>query len=321
MSTMPNADTPIASKVLDHVAQRAVGWSTTADSLKSRLERARWAVFALSIAGALMAAVASQIPETAQSLPARTHAYVAATAALLLIIGTFFSHRFLGQSETQNWVRARAASEALKREAFRFAAQAAPYTDPAHADKLLDAERDRIEKDLDDLLGKQVAPNRQGGAPRHLLSPQEYRDSRLVAQAQNYYRRKAEEHRRTARTLKRVEMGLALAATVVTALAGATGRAAFATDWPFDLAALTAVLTTVSGAILAHIEASRLDHLIVTYLATARRLEDRDLHFDAAAAAGGSEWSQFVNQCEDIIAAENSSWVSKWTSDKAVQKP
>jgi hypothetical protein len=50
----------------------------------------------------------------------------------------------------------------------------------------------------------------------------------------------------------------------------------------FDVAALTAVLTTVSGAVLAHIEGSRYQHLITSYLATARRLEDLDTGFATA---------------------------------------
>lgn len=304
-----------AAAGLDRVADRAAGWSATADSLKSRLESARWAVFGLSIAGALLAAVASQMPESGASLPARAHVWVALSAALLLAIGTFVSQRLLARGTTQDWVRARAASEALKREAFRFAAGAAPYDEPATAAALLEAERDRIEKDLDDLVGRQVAATRAGSSPRRRLSPSEYRDSRLLNQARKFYRPKAETYRQTARVLKTIEIGLALAATLVTVLAGTTGRAALGADWPFDLAALTAVLTTVSGAILAHIEASRLEHLIATYLATARRLEDRDLHFAAASVAGGSDWSRFVNQCEDIIAAENNSWVAKWTSD------
>jgi hypothetical protein len=82
---------------------------------------------------------------------------------------------------------------------------------------------------------------------------------------------------------------------------------------PFDLAAFTAVLTTVSGAILAHIEASRYQYLVTSYLATARRLEDADLGFTAA-AGDPNLWSDFVNRCEDIIAAENSSWTAKWTT-------
>jgi hypothetical protein len=44
-----------------------------------------------------------------------------------------------------------AAAEALKREAFKFAASAAPYDNSQTAPTLLDQEREKIETDIDDL--------------------------------------------------------------------------------------------------------------------------------------------------------------------------
>jgi hypothetical protein len=38
--------------------------------------------------------------------------------------------------------------------------------------------------------------------------------------------------------------------------------------------------------------------------------------FEAASGDAGS-WSRFVNRCEDIIAAENDSWVAKWSKAPA----
>jgi hypothetical protein len=65
------------------------------------------------------------------------------------------------------------------------------------------------------------------------------------------------------------------------------------------------VLTTIAGAVLAHVEASRFDFLVTIYLATARRLEDRK-------SGSGEPFSAFVNDCENIIATENMSWIAKW---------
>jgi hypothetical protein len=73
-----------------------------------------------------------------------------------------------------------------------------------------------------------------------------------------------------------------------------------------DFAAFTAVLTTLGGAVLAHVEASRYDFLAMTYTATARRLEDRLTRPPASV-------SDFVNDCETVIANENTSWIAKWT--------
>lgn len=298
---------------LELVARRAATWSETANRLKTRLDRVRWTVFFLSIAGALAAAITSQIlPEAgaaAGALP-RSHTLFATIGAALLAGATFLSSRLLRDTEVQAWARARAAAEALKREAFRSATKAQPYDAPT-ADGLLKKERERIEAQLADLRDRQVEAAGRGSAPHGALSPEQYRERRVRDQI-DWYTNKARGYRKIATRLRRIEFALALAATIITALAGALGQKLEIGPMQFDVAALTAVLTTVSGAILAHIEASRYQHLVTSYLATAARLEDLDTEFDAARADAGA-WSEFVNRCEEIIAAENNSWVAKWT--------
>lgn len=294
------------SAELERVANRAATWSETASRLKSRLDFVRWIVFVLSISGALAAAIASQIPLV------NMHAVLTALGTVFLAAATFASNRLLRDSEVQAWFRARAASEALKREAFRYATQAHPY-DSGNTDQTLKSERERIEKNLDDLIEREIAAKREGSAPRAMLTPQQYRDRRLSGEVKEFFRPRALAYRKIAARLKWLEFALALAATIITALAGVIDKSHFpVADVHFDVAALTAVLTTISGSILAHVEASRYQHLITSYLATARRLEDEDANFESAKGDAKS-WSDFVNKCEDIIAAENNSWVAKWT--------
>ena len=107
---------------LELVARRAATWSETANQLKTRLDLVRWIVFALSIAGALAAAIASQIPPEPAAHPSmviKFHPVFATLGAVLLAAATFLSARLLREADTQAWVRARAASEALQREAFK----------------------------------------------------------------------------------------------------------------------------------------------------------------------------------------------------------
>jgi hypothetical protein len=99
---------------------------------------------------------------------------------------------------------------------------------------------------------------------------------------------------------------LALAATLITAAASVTPKVNLIFGVQFDIAALTAVLTTIAGAVLAHIEASRFDFLVTTYVAAARHLEDRG-------NGPNDPWSDFVTDCERILEAENNSWIAKWT--------
>jgi hypothetical protein len=293
--------------VLDKVADRQASWSVTANKVKVRIDRARWAVFVFSILGALLATLASQLGRlsdaTSVASAADPRTWLAIAGALSLATATFFTQRLLGQEHITGWVRARAISEALKREAYKFAAGAAPY-DKANAETLLNAERQKIEDDGDDLIATLVTNPGAGSVPRAPLALQQYVERRIDGQI-DFYKSRASTYRTTATWLRHTELGLALAATLITAIASVTGKSTYIFNVQFDIAALTAVLTTVAGAVLAHVEALRFDFLVTTYLATARRLDDRkgDSH---------EPLSAFVNDCENIIATENMSWIAKW---------
>jgi hypothetical protein len=265
----------------------------------------------MSVLGALLAAVASQMPASSSgAIPWRTLA--AALGVVLLTAGTAISHRSLGAGRVRGWLRARAASEALKREAFRAAAGARPFDEPKTAAAKLDAARARIESALDDLLIHVPDVAGPPSAPVAPLTPAQYRASRVRAQIDGYYAPKAARYRKAGDRLRVWELVLALAAAIITALAGATGKTLPVSAVPFDIAALTAVATTVAGALTAHARGARFDELAMSYLATARRLEDVDAGFDAAATAS-APWSAYVNRIEDAIAAETTSWMARWS--------
>lgn len=299
--------------VLDTVADRQAQWSKTADHLKSIIDSARWWVFLLSASGAVLAAVASQLGggDTAAAATVSLNnprAWVAIAAAVCLAFATFFTQRLLGADHVTAWVRARAISERLKREAYRYAAGAAPYNDPdpTKRNSALNDERAKIEADGDDLVQHLVKAAGPGSSPRAALSNADYLERRFTGQAGQvkWYNDKADKYAAISKRLRMIELILAAAATLITAIAGVTGKSILGI--PFDAAAFTAVLTTLAGAVLAHVEASRYDFLVMTYRATARRLVDRlDLSHEP--------WSDLVNDCENILAAENTSWIAKWT--------
>jgi hypothetical protein len=290
---------------LTETADRQSLWSRSADALKRRIEVARWITFVFSILGALLAAIASQLNDPQPRL------YVAIAGAVLLAVVSFVTSRLLTGAQITNWVRARTASEALKREAYKYAASAAPYDDPLKRDAALNGERERIEKDVDDLLASAVAHAGAGSAPRDQLSREQYVARRVRNQIDGFYLPKADANMRIAASLRWIEFGLALAATIITAMGGIAGKEIFGIK--FDFVALTAVLTTIAAAVLAHIEASRCDFLIMIYRATARRLSAEVAKIGDVNAMTAESWSQFVNRCEAIISEENTGWAAKWT--------
>jgi SMODS and SLOG-associating 2TM effector domain 1/Protein of unknown function (DUF4231) len=289
---------------LAETADRQSLWSNTAGVLKRRVEIARWVTFAFSILGALLAAIASQLND-----PPRM--YFAIAGAVLLAVVSFVTSRLLGGLQITNWLRARTASEALKREAYKYATSVRPYDDPLKRDAALNIERERIERDVDDLLPSAVSSAKAGSAPRGKLSRDEYIASRVREQIDRYYLPRADANKRIAVSLRWTEFSLALAATIITAMVGVAGKELFGIK--FDFVALTAVLTTIAGAVLAHIEATRCDFLVMIYRATARRLSAEVANIDDVNALSAEQWSDFVNRCEATISDENTSWAAKWT--------
>jgi hypothetical protein len=288
---------------LEEAANSQAVWSSTANHLKANYDRARQVTFALSIAAALLATIASQLEDNPRLV-------LAITSAVILGLVSFLSARLLNSARSSAWVRARAASEAIKREAFKFAASAAPYEDPATRDERLNEEREKIEKDVSDLLGEVVPASSKGSVPRDLLAPDDYVAVRVRGQVEKFYEPKANAYSKAARALRTAEFLLSMVAAVITAAVGVAGKELFGLH--FDFVALTAVLTTIAGAVLAHIEASRYDFLVMTYRATARRLRNELAR--AGAAPMPAAWSAFVGRCEGIIAEENNGWVAKWSA-------
>jgi len=289
---------------LEWLAQLQGRWSATANQLKSLYERVRWITFGLSILGALAAAVASQYQgDTRQGL--------AVASAVLIGVGTILTKRFLGTDKAIEWVRARAASEALKRIGYLYASLAAPYDDAATRDALLKKEVDRIEAEAADLLAKQ-APGRRGSLPAGALDIAGYIEKRVKQQA-DWYQGAADKYHAQAASLRRIEFVLALVTAVLTFAVGAVTKQWLLEHTKFDWVALTAVLTTISGAILAHIEASRYDFLVVNYRATERRLRSELVDAPLAAGQPSAEWSAFVERCESAMTQENGSWVARFS--------
>ncbi len=64
-----------------------------------------------------------------------------------------------------------------------------------------------------------------------------------------------------------------------------------------------AVLTTIGGTLTALLRASRYDHLVTSYSATAHQLRNLALQWPPAGggAVPSAEWSEFVCNCEDAI--------------------
>jgi hypothetical protein len=283
---------------LEGVAKRAAEYSETANYLSKRLDTVRRSCFGLSIAGALLAAIAAG---WGGDLGKEYHNYLAWSSALILAVAAFLTLRFLGKDSVTLYVKARAASEALKREAYLYASSAAPYDNQITLDATLIGEMQKVEQNSDGLGLYERKTTEPGAYPRKpFTNVSEYVAARLDDQI-GYYNDKADELTTPSRRLHAAELVLAAAAAAITAVAALLGKG------EFDMASLTAVITTLTGIVLSHLHAARYDERIIAYRATARRLENEKMKMTA-----NTKLADLATAVERIIAAETKGWQAFW---------
>ncbi|MBL6617958.1 MAG: DUF4231 domain-containing protein [Reyranella sp.] len=281
---------------LEHVGNRQAEFSQTANALKTRLTVVRWICFGLSIAGATLAAIAGGLPTD------EYRNYLAWPAAAALAISAFVTGRLLTKDAVKLQVKARMAAEALKRETYLYATSAVPYNDPdpAKNDAQLTAALNEVTKNTQDLAQHKPKTIKPGSCPRGPLTLGEYTTKRLDGQI-NYYTNTANKLTTPSRALHVSEFTLAGVAAVITAIAAHMGKG------KFDIAPLTAVITTLAGTVLAHLAATRYDDQIASYRAAADRLSDLK-----ATIVPGTTVAELAKATEEIVTNETQSWQAGW---------
>jgi hypothetical protein len=282
-------------------------WSNTANRLKRSIEFWRGAALGLAILGAVLATVASQSGQG--SSWAR---WTSGLAAVALALVPVIRGARLGRSAVEAWTRARSASEALKSAAYLYCTRTPPY---AGEDRDLELRRgaNAIVADVGDLEGRTLGvPDSDKPVPA-VTDVNSYLESRVQPQIDTYYRARAAQLQKRLRLFRGAEYALAMLAAGLGAVAATTGTV--------GLAGWVAAVTTVGAAVTAHIAAARYEHLVISYLATARQLRflvgswNGGVHRDAQDAA------RLVQECEDAISRENESWMAAWSRDEGATQP
>jgi cytochrome c551/c552 len=288
----PDAEGAVGDRVLNQVWRSHRQWSRAADAAQSRLNKWRGRNLALLVLGALAGALAAQ----AWAASAVTSAFAATSAALLAIAG-LIQGTALTSADTSRWTGARAASEALKAEAYRFLARVKPY-DGADRTEQLEAQLKAIQT-----RGQALLVDEQLFAPDNRALPQVstfggYLTARAQQQA-DWHRNKSAEHARKARTLRIWQLAATAAGAVLAAIGGALPQS--------HLAAWTAAATTVAAAFATHLAATQHQRIAASYAATADQLDRLIAGIDPA-TVGPDRQAQFVADVERVLAAQNDGW-------------
>jgi hypothetical protein len=311
MTTPP--DTPQDDKrcaALEHYWGRYRVWDKTAESQQSSLAAWRLRVLLVGVAAAVLGAVsdprALPWPEGWPTWGVPRSAFGVA-GGVLLGLAAFLTRELLGPGREGRWLRARAAAEAFKREAYLLAASAPPYGGPVKRDVL---ERSRtILAGVGEAREEEVAKEeRLAGMPPCPLSTDGYVTHRLEDQI-GYYRRRADEH---GAVVKRVRFLTAVLGVVGFAL-GALGGG--------GMGVWVVVVTTVTASLAGYLYANRLQFLVGSYTAAARNLDALRAGWETFGdEADAGERDRFILDCEAVLAAENQSWVAEWSRVEAAKK-
>ncbi len=281
-----------AGGVLNLLWSRHRQWSLAAEAAQSRLNQWRQRTLALLVAGALAGAFAAQTWLSSGFVSA-----AAAVSAVLLALAAWVQRTALTSDETVRWTGARAASEALKAEAYRYLTRVQPYDGADRSDRLgaqLDAIQTRGQKLLVD---QQLVPPDNRPLPG-VSTFGGYLTARAQQQA-TWHRDKIGEHLRKARTLRLWQLAATGAGVVLAAVAGVLPGS--------HLAAWTAAATTIAAAIGAHLAAGQHQRIAASYASTADQLDRLIAEVDPV-GAGPDRQAQFVADVERVLAAQNSGW-------------
>jgi SMODS and SLOG-associating 2TM effector domain 1/Protein of unknown function (DUF4231) len=294
--------------------QTRLKWSAAADKLKFRISFSRSATAILSALGAILETAAATF------LSGQTAAQTACAAigAVFLTVATFVTSRLVTPETLLAWTRTRSVSETFKAEIFTFRAGAAPYDGADASDKLLE-KITAVLKDVETLQGYLANVKIKHSAPPPALDHDGYIKDRVEQQIKKYYEKNADKFAGRQQTLRAVEFLMALAATILGALAtyftarGPTPSAAAVASDPSTMSAWVAVFTTLAAALTSHMAANRYDFLVMSYTGTAQRLRELILHWKNHQPQTTVGWSEFVEACEEAISIENQSWMAKWS--------
>jgi hypothetical protein len=276
-------------------------WSQTADLLRARIDRLRVLILGLAVASAFLTTLAAEVATLSSWV-----GQLLAVAAGIAVGCVPLVRARLGRDALSRWARARAVSEELKAEVYRFLAGVAPFRGPDRQAVLADRTH-RVRAEVADLL---VHTARVSPVPREVPAVRDvdtYVADRLLPQI-HWYRGRAERLASRLAWSRQVEAVLGVSGVVLASVA-ATLEIDAAAAW-------VAVVTTLTAAVSAHVSASRWEYQLVEYLRTAGELGRLHEGWIGAGQTDEASADRFVEDCEHVISIQNDGWMAKWTADQ-----
>ena len=254
------------------------------------------------------------------------HSVLATLSAISVALATFAGTKVLSNDLEKSQLKARAAAEALKVQAFLYSMHAPPYSGK-NAEKVLFKRIEIIMKEVSSItpelstitqakksrfakfvsllyLGKKApdAENRWIQRFKEDITFEDYVEERVNGQIHGYYRVKAAEFQRI--------INNANAATLIFGFLGVVIGTIGATTSP-GISMWIGLLSTASASIASYIHAGKYEFLLMSYVSTASQLELLSARFRSMTNPSEYMRQRFVSETETIFAAEHNSWISE----------
>ncbi len=271
-------------------------WARTSRQGKAVQTRARNLSLSFGLAGAVLAVLSGS--GYMEGIPAQV---LAMASAFFIAVAGYLGRELLTPERETVWARCRMLAEALQRQVWLALMQVPPY----RGDAAFAAVRERTKQLID---GADLSQVSQAEGATHEPLPQvagveDYIRLRLEDQS-TFYRSAAGKLQKSLETWRRISLVLG----IVAILLGVLGvKFSFLPLW-------VPVVTSMSAAVLALVQAGRFQSLTPLYQQTARQLE-----LELAAWKDGEydDASVFAAMCEEIMARESESWRTEWLSKEA----
>jgi hypothetical protein len=276
-------------------------WANTARYHRRALDRGQsWSLW-LGIAGVVSIAAGQQITLVFPhgDAPLAIGRAAGALGSAIIALAAYVGSQVLGGDREQLWLRCRVAAESLKSTIYLFRASVAPFDTAARAEEL----KARVEKSLEELedVPVRALPVEPTAPPSTWLTVDTYRKERVADQITWYRQRSLELESKSDRYRK-----LTLLLGALSVLLGLASSIGFLSTW-------VAVIGTGTASITAYVQNQRYQPLIGIYLATATRLQVLSDEWLGTDKRGSDKLArdQFIQRCEETLAAENGAWVAR----------
>ncbi len=223
-------------------------------------------------------------------------------SAFVLGLATYFGKELVSPEKEREWIRSRSTAESLKAEVYKFLTGTTPYDEDDNAELLLEETEKLLESVKDIPTVKLDEKEKEKGLPFGLSSVDDYIKARIDEQIEGFYRPKSETFTKKMEQVK--HMGLILGVLVI--FLGALGTNGWTAGW-------VALITTITASITAYAYAGRFQYLIISYQATANRLELLRTRWQASGMTDthAKQRNRFILDCEEAISIENSAWMAE----------